>query len=92
MDLVDIPFSTRFWCLLSPLFRSTHNLSMRTCAARGDRKVVWGSRSSLVDDRRLLLKRKVEREALLGVISEIAFVSSSKRRLCSLNYTVKTIL
>ena len=53
---------------------------------------MWGSRSSLVDDQRLLLKRKVEREALLGVISEIAFLSSSKRRLCWLNYTVKTIL
>ena len=54
-----------------------------------------GKQKQLVDDRRLLSKRKVEREALLGVISEIAFVNSSKRRLCSLdceNYTVKTIL
>ena len=48
-----------------------------------------GKQKQLVDDRRLLLKRKVEKKA------DIAFVNSSKRRLCSLyceNYTVKTIL
>ena len=54
-----------------------------------------GKQKQLVDDQRLFVERKVERGVLLGVISEIAFVSSLKRRLCSLNcenYTVKTIL
>ena len=41
---------------------STHNLSMRTCAVRGEAKVVWGGSRYPATCR----KRKFERESLFG--------------------------